>query len=160
MVSLKKQSHNRFQLIRKIIELSNSDSWHDAKREWCLVDVYRTQSPGECLCGHSPIKEHCIIANHENGNEVVVGNTCVKQFLGFDSDSLFQAIERVSKDVRHSFNQRAVDFFYRKDWLSKWERDFYSDTWRKRKLSPKQGAIRRGINECVLRRLEQVELGQ
>ncbi len=88
MVSLKKQSHNRYQLIQRIVELSDSDSWREAKQEWCLVDVYRTQSLGECLCGH-PIKEHCVLQNHENGNEAIVGSVCVKLYwfsvtLSFD----------------------------------------------------------------------------
>ena len=47
----------------EIVELSEADNWYEAKLEWQLQDIYFSQKPGQCLCGHAPIKEFCILQN-------------------------------------------------------------------------------------------------
>ena len=61
-----------------------------AKREWVLSDVFISDL-GRCLCSYR-ITEHCVLTNKLNGNQVVVGNICVEQFIGLPSERLFAAL--------------------------------------------------------------------
>ena len=129
---------------------SEAENWDEAKLEWSLDSIYFSQEAGRCLCGHMPIKEHCVLLNCHNGNEVIVGNVCVKKFLGLDSDTLFQALRRISSDPTRALNADTVDYLYRQKLLTSWERGFYLDTLRKRKLSQRQMAKRVEINRFII----------
>src|SRR5262245_49233660 len=85
-------------LVEEIIALSIADTWGEARGEWTLSDVYFTDTPGRCLCGH-PITEHCLLVNHLNGNEAVVGNHCVKRFLDIPSEPIFAGLRRIAHNT-------------------------------------------------------------
>lgn len=138
-----------YRLAEAIISLSVAETWDLAKQEWALATVWVTDEPGVCLCGHRPIFEHCQLVNLSNGNLAVVGNVCVTRFLGLPSDKLFAALNRIADDPRRALNADAIAFAHDRGWLNDWERDFYLDTWRKRKLSPRQLAKREQINAKV-----------
>ena len=140
-----------YELASKIIALSVADTWDEAKLEWSLVDVYKEDVPDTCLCGHFPIIENCVIANRCNGNQAIVGNVCVKKFLGLPSDKIFQAINRIAQDNERALNAEAVEHAHRKGWINDWERKFYFDTMRRRNLSGRQRQKRIEINDKVLR---------
>lgn len=144
------EQSNRYKLAVEIVALSVADTWDEAKLEWALEDVFYSDEPGVCLCGHRPILEQCIIVNQHNGNEAIIGNVCVKRFLGLPSDKLFAAINRIAKDPSRALNTETVEYAHRKGWMNDWERKFYMDTLRKRGLSPKQRAKREQINQQVL----------
>ena len=112
--------------------------------------MYFTETPGTCLCGHSPIIEHCVIVNRLNGNSVIVGNVCVTKFLGLPSDRLFSALKRVAADNGRALNAAMIEHARSKGWINDWEREFYLDTMRKRRMSDKQRAKREQINRQVL----------
>jgi len=140
-------------LIRGIIILSLSETWEMAKIEWELDQIYFADEPETCLCGHYPIIELCEIKNNKNSNRAIVGNCCVKKFIGLPSDKIFQAVKRVRKDGGKSLNGEAIDLAHSKKWINDWEYGFYVDTFRKRKLTDKQITKRRQINEKVLMRI-------
>lgn len=144
---------SHYELAGKIIERSVSTTWDEAKLEWFLADVFKEEQPDTCLCGHFPIIENCLLRNRLNGAEVIVGNVCVKKFLGLPSDKIFQAINRVAKDNGRALNAEAIDHAYSKGWLNDWERRFYFDTMRKRSLTKKQAATRQEINGKLLRNI-------
>jgi hypothetical protein len=114
----------------------------------------RADEPDTCLCGHNPIIENCILRNRLNANQVLVGNCCVKKFIGLPSDKIFQAVKRIRKDIVKSLNEEAVQHAHERHWINQWERDFYFDVMRKRNLSPKQATIKTRINEKVLRNMQ------
>jgi hypothetical protein len=149
--------HARYQLAAEIIARSVGDTWDDAKREWDLAHVFISapDEPGTCLCGHHPIREHCLLTNRENGNEAVVGNVCVTKFMGLSSEKLFAAFRRIAKNREAALNAEAVDYAHRTGWIDDWQRRFYLDTCRRsrRKLSQKQLAKRVEINRKVLARV-------
>ena len=126
--------HHEFKLIQEIVSRSNAETWDEAKREWSLVEVYREDDPMTCLCSHFPINEICVLRNTENGNEAIVGNVCVKKFLGLPSNLIFDAIRRVTKDITHALNADAILHVHERGWINDWEKKFYLDTWRKRVL--------------------------
>jgi hypothetical protein len=143
---------NRFQLFREIIARSVAQNWEEAKREWDLVDIYREDEPLECLCGHTPIIEICVLRNRRNGNDAIVGNVCVNKFLGIESNLIFEGLRRIAEDPGKGLNAAATLYAFEKKWINKWEKNFSLDTNKKRNLSEKQQAKRDQINRRVLAR--------
>lgn len=139
-----------YRLTQEIIARSMSPLWDEAKLEWALNEVYEADEPETCLCGHFPIIELCILANRRNGNAATVGNCCVKKFIGLPSDKIFQAVKRVRKDEAKSLNSEAIDHAYNKGWINDWEKDFYFNIMRKRKLTTKQRTKKLQINAKML----------
>ena len=85
---------------------------------------------------------------------MIVGNVCVKKFLGLPADKIFHAIERIEKDLTRSLNAETIDFAHKQGWISDWDRRFYLNTWRKKKLSWAQREQRIQVNQKVLRRFQ------
>lgn len=143
-----------YKLPEEIIKLSNADIWDEAKLEWYLESVYWEEEPDQCLCGQYPINELCYLRNKKNGNRALVGNQCVKKFLGLESGKVFDALKRISKDVKKALNAETINHAHTKRWINDWERKFYMDTWRKRNLSGKQLEKRIQINEKILTKIK------
>jgi hypothetical protein len=142
-----------FLLTSRIIGLSASSNWDEARLEWDLVDVARDDDPQSCLCGHHPINELCTIRNRETQKTTVVGNCCVKKFLGLSSHKIFQAVARVQKEWWRALNAETIALAHRNRWINDWERGFYLDTMRKRELSGNQSRKRYEINTKILSRI-------
>ena len=138
---------SEYKLIEEIIVRSVADYWDAAKLEWSLSEVYEGEEAETCLCGHFPIIELCILQNKNNHSFATVGNCCVKKFLDLESDKIFQAVKRVRKDNERALNSEAIEYGFSKGWINDWERRFYLDTMRKKKLSSKQKSKRIKINE-------------
>ncbi len=147
---------SEYKLTEEIIRLSESNIWDTAKLEWKLHEVYTVDNPQTCLCGHFPIIEICVLENSRNSEKAVVGNCCVKKFLGLSSDKIFQAIKRVRKDNQKSLNAEAIDYAFQKDWINEWEKKFYFDIMRKRILSTKQLSKKIQINEKMARKMKRI----
>jgi len=144
-----------FQLTRGILARSTATVWDAAKLEWTLHEVFESDEPGTCLCGHYPIIEHCVLRNKINGIFTTVGNCCVKKFIGLPSDLIFQAAKRVRLDASRSLNGEAIEHAREHCWINDWEQEFYFRIMRKRNLSDKQAAKKRQINERFLFRMRQ-----
>jgi hypothetical protein len=145
------EQSNEYQLSREIIARSNATTWDEAKLEWDLAAIYHQAEPETCLCGHFPIIEICVLQNRLNGNRAIVGNVCVKKFMGLPSERIFQAVRRIRKDPSRPLNAEAIEHAFQHGWINDWERRFCFDTMRKRKPSQKQLNIRLQINENVLK---------
>lgn len=143
-------------LTQEIIGLSVSSNWGAAKLEWKLHEIYESETPETCLCGHSPIIEICILSNTRNLSQAVVGNCCVKKFIGLPSDKIFQAIKRVRKDKTKSLNAEAIDHAFQKGWINDWEKDFYLNVMRKRKLTANQQVKKAQINEKLANNMKRI----
>lgn len=141
---------SEYQLTERLIARSVADTWDEAKLEWGLEHVWREDEPDTCLCGHFPIIEICLLRNRRNNNTAIVGNCCVKKFTNLPSDLIFQAVKRIESDVEHAINAETIHHAHEKGWINDWERKFYMDTWRKRKLSGAQHTKRVQINQKVL----------
>jgi hypothetical protein len=142
---------NEFKLAREIIALSASQNWDAAKLEWFLQEIYFEDEPGVCLCGHTPIIETCVLKNKANGNIAIVGNVCVKKFMGLNSDKIFQAVKRVRKEIDKSLNAEAIEYALEKGWINSKDKSFYLDVFRKRNLSEKQLKWKKDVNSRVLK---------
>ena len=144
-----------YKLSQEIIALSDADTWDDAKQEWDLDEIYKASrgNPETCLCCHYPILEVCVIRNLKNGETVVVGNCCVKKFMS-EPNRIFRALDRIEEDYENPLNADAVHYAYDKEWIDDWQKEFYIDTWRKRKLSEKQMTKRSEINLQIMKRYD------
>ena len=141
---------SEYRLTAEIVARSSSKNWDEAKLEWYLVGVSEAEEPETCLCGHHPIIELCEIANRKNRNSATVGNCCVKRFLGIRSDKIFSAFKRVRTDNEKALNAETIEFAFDRNWITAWDRAFYFDTIRKRKLSLRQMIQRKRINRAIL----------
>lgn len=144
---------NAYKLAQGIIRLSEASNWPAAKLEWALEHIYYEDEPDTCLCSHYPINEICTLRNKLNANTAIVGNCCVKKFMGLASDKIFQGLRRVKKDKTKSFNAETIDHAYRQKWINNWEKDFYLDIIGKRNLSEKQSAKKLHINNRIIHRI-------
>lgn len=142
-----------FQLTREILARSTTNTWDAAKLEWVLYEVFESDEPETCPCGHYPIIENCVLRNKTNGIFATVGNCCVKKFIGLPSDLIFQAVKRVRSDLSKSLNAEAIAYARDRDWINDWEQDFYFRIMRKRNLSEKQASKKRQINEKFVLRM-------
>ena len=142
--------YNFEQLRQHILALSRAPDWHVARREWSLVDVWEADEPQTCPSGHFPIVEICRIHNRVTKQSADVGNVCVRRFLGFRSDLIFQAIKRIRNDSTKSLNADAIAFFRERRLLTTWEYEFLQNTMNKRNLSAAQMKARERINKKVL----------
>ena len=138
-------------LMARITEASESGDWQTAREEWALDSVYRADEPEVCLCTHTQIIEICIIRNRINGNVREVGNCCVKNFIGLPSQTIFDNLRRISTDKDKGILLDLARLALRNGWINDWEYDFCLSTGTKRALSYKQAAMRRKINDKVLR---------
>ncbi|HPJ13877.1 MAG TPA: hypothetical protein PLE16_03215 [Spirochaetota bacterium] len=141
---------SNYKLIQEILIKSQSKIWDYAKTEWTLVDIFEADEQETCLCGHYPIKELCELHNSINGQTVIVGNQCVKKFMGISSDKLFESVKKVKSDIEKAINLETISFLFKKGLISKWENDFYTNTYRKRIMSDEQIRKRIEINKKVL----------
>lgn len=134
-------------LATEIIELSIADTWNNAKSEWFFEYAYQSDEAEECLCGHYPIKNICVIKNRENGNFTEVGNICINKFLEIKSgNKIFQSITKIKGDKTRSISKEALEYIKSKNGISEYEYNFYSDIIRKRNLSEKQLDLKNKIN--------------
>jgi hypothetical protein len=145
---------SEYKLSQNIISRSESNVWDIAKLEWALNEVYEADEPETCLCGHFPIIEVCVLRNNSNGKSAVVGNCCVKKFIGLPSDKIFRSVKRVRKDNTKALNVEALKHAHEKKWINDWEFNFGIDTMRKRNLSDKQLQTRVKINEKMIRNIK------
>jgi hypothetical protein len=70
---------SQYKLTEEILARSVAKTWDAAKLEWHLEDMYESDEPDTCLCGHTPIIELCFLRNRFNDKDALVGNCCVKE---------------------------------------------------------------------------------
>jgi hypothetical protein len=138
-----------YKLAKEIIDLSFSNTWEEAKREWFLSHIYFSHFHENCLCGHE-IVECCVLENTLNKNRCIVGNVCVNKFMGIESNTIFDSVKKVKEDFSKSLNYETISYAYDKKWINDWEKTFYLDTLRKRKPSEKQLFKRQQINQKII----------
>lgn len=148
---MKEKTKNEFLLMERIIEMSVADNFQQAKQEWILVRIYK-QDGGVCLCGHAPILNHCVLRNKLNGNETVVGSSCVQKFICIATESLFASYNLIVKDLQSYLGLEFIEYLHEHGVINDWEYEFLKSTFRKKFkwLSEKQQEKRLQINQKVI----------
>lgn len=129
-----------------------SESRHlpDCLFEWRHVKTYLAEKAGICICGHV-MMEQCIIRNLLNGENLVVGNRCVKQFPGIDT---IKSVCRVRREIKMPLNPACLHEALNKGVVHHREYEFYMNTWWKNWLTPKQIIWRIVINNKILKAVD------
>jgi len=118
-------------LTNKLLELSNSDDYEEAKKEWRITgNVWRESSsgrtrnhvsghPNSCLCGHD-IVYHFEIENTENGTLEIVGSTCINNWMVLRHMEEKLKIDRrtITEKMIEEWKQTAVQTLIKDAW---WE---------------------------------------
>lgn len=156
------EGYNFERLRGAILPLSRADDWIAAKKEWELVNISQAEpaEPETCLCEHHPILELCEIRNRLTRHRAIVGNQCVRRFLGLESEALFRGIRRIRKDISKSMGADLAVWLFERGLITQWEYEFQVSTFRKRILSNKQSHHRQQINQKALRAIKRRGVGQ
>jgi hypothetical protein len=139
-----------YKLFKEIISLSVATTWEEAKLEWVLDHIYSADEAQKCLCTHYPIIEICTMRNIKNNNHALVGNCCVNRFIGIESNKMFSSLKRIRQEMSKSISKVLLDFCFEKGILNNWERGFYLDNLKRRKLTSKQEIYKQKINKKIL----------
>lgn len=140
------KGYKHIQLMQRITGMSTAKDWDNARAEWSLQHVFRAQIADQCLCGHQPIIKICVIKNKTNNKTARVGNCCVNKFMSLGSDSIFNAIDRISKDGTKAASRKLLEMALSQSVITPWEFEFYLSNIDKRKLTQKQRQTREAIN--------------
>ncbi len=141
---------SEFKLVKEIISLSHSKTWEQAKNEWSIEEIYDSEEPDTCLCGHFPIVEICVLGNTKTNKQVIVGNCCAKKFIGLSTNKLFLSLKRIKKDIKKGVNLDLVNYLKERGLINDWENTFLSSTAKKRKLTERQTKVRIKINRKII----------
>ncbi len=116
-------------LIKRVIELSEGDSWEIAVDEWEIVDCEIDEKLSKaCVCGKENLKYLFTIRNCVNGNELYpIGSTCINKFerddLNYEVsvyDDMFKLVhavknrEQITLDSRY-FSRKLLEYLYEND---------------------------------------------
>lgn len=118
-------------LTNKLLALSNSDDYEEAKKEWRITgEVWKESSsertrnhvsghPNSCLCGHD-IVYHFEIENTENGTKEIVGSTCINNWMVLRHMEEKLKIDRrtITEKMIEEWKQNAVQTLIKDAW---WE---------------------------------------
>ena len=94
-------------LVRKVIELSESNTWKDAVTEWEIYDCDEDMNcSSTCVCGKENIKYLFTIINTYNGNKLFpIGSSCIKRFGREDLEketSVYESIFKYSRTIKEN----------------------------------------------------------
>jgi hypothetical protein len=152
---MKKISKNEYVLMDEIVGMSKADNFQQAKLEWILIRIYK-EPGGVCLCGHAPITNHCVLKNKLNGNETIVGSSCVQKFIGIQTEKLFSSYLLIVKDIHSYLSLEFINYLFEHEIINDWEREFLKSTERKSFdwLTERQKSKRVQINNKVIDYME------
>ena len=136
----------------KLLFKSDAPLWDDARFEWKRGDTYWCSSWGSCVCDHR-IRERCEIHNTRNGEQAVVGNCCINQFLARlhisePTRSMIASIRKVQRDPSRALNKYTLHVAQQNRVITEAELNEYLATARRKGEAEKER--RRDINARVL----------
>ena len=91
-----------------LIEVSDSNSWADAKKEWKFqrIEVKNTS----CVCG-THINKNVVVFNSSNGKEVVIGQNCAYNFMNMHFRHIFRELTKLKKYLKKRTDSDAIQFY-------------------------------------------------
>ncbi len=143
--------HNSVALKAHILRLSKSKVWGKAVEEWKFTGISMHET--NCPCGVR-IMENCWLHNTVTNEITFVGNVCVKMFTRHNTANIFDNLKKIIDDRSMAVTRDTIDYCEEQGWLTPWEVTFYTDTFRKRKLSLKQYNVRNQINDKIVARFK------
>jgi len=98
-------------LIKRVIELSESSVWERAVQEWEIIDCEIDETLSEsCVCGKENLKYLFTIKNVRNANELYpIGSTCINKFERDDLDYEISVYKDMFKLVHAVENNEYIE---------------------------------------------------
>lgn len=107
-------------LIKRVIQNSESSTWEDAVEEWEIIDCEEDENSSEiCICGKENIKYLFTIRNTINGSILYpIGSSCIKKFNRVDmkeETSLYEGMFKLLHAVENNrYLSLSAELFSRK----------------------------------------------
>lgn len=107
-------------LIKVVVDNSESKDWKSAVDEWKIIDVVEDEKlEGSCICGKEHLRYLFTIKNEENGRKLYpIGRLCIKKFERKElkdevniKEQLFKLLHAVEDN---EFLQLSSEYFSRK----------------------------------------------
>ncbi len=144
-------------LKKEITALSVATSWDEVLTEWRIDSIEDSDDPKTCLCSHTPILELCFLINVINRNKALVGNVCVNNFLGMNSEPLFAAYRIIARDSEKATRPILIQYARDHSLINDWEFSFLMSIASKRSLTVKQMKKRVEVNTLLVSRIRNTE---
>lgn len=142
-------SHNSEQLKTHIVELSESNNFTFAKKEWVFTRAEYSEDYDRCPCGQS-IKELCHIENVKTGHRTYVGNTCIKKFMGIDKSKIFHGLKKIKANDEAIPNRALIEYAVEQGFIYENEEGFLLSIMNKRSLTTRQAEWLQKINRRII----------
>ncbi len=110
----------RNNLIQKVLDESESNTWDDAVQEWVIDDCEEDDElQSSCICGKEDLRYLFRIRNYINGNTLFpIGSSCIRKFNRKDLNEEVNVKEKLFKLFHAiedgSFITLSPEFFSRK----------------------------------------------
>lgn len=110
----------RTNLIQKVLDKSEGNTWNEAVQEWVIDDCEEDDSlESSCICGKEKLRYLFTIRNVRNGNTLFpIGSSCIKKFDRADLNEEVSIQEKLFKLFHAiedgSFITLSSEFFSRK----------------------------------------------
>lgn len=110
-------------LIRKVIDASEANTWEDAVREWVIVDCEEDEEcSSACICGKESIRFLYTIRNYKTGRVLYpIGSSCIRKFERDDLDEEITILEgkfRLYRAIRNGEKIELTSKFFSKKLLA------------------------------------------
>ncbi|MCD5113361.1 MULTISPECIES: hypothetical protein [Enterococcus] len=131
---MENQSSYYKNLIKQVLESSESDTWKSAVTEWEIYDVEEDEKQLEsCICGKENLRYLYTIRNKLNDNQLYpIGSQCIKKFNQEDLTDEINVKEQMFKLLHavedNAFLKLSSDFFSRKLLLHLYEQGTFKET--------------------------------
>lgn len=131
---MENQSSYYKNLIKQVLESSESDTWQSTVTEWVIDDVEEDENQLEsCICGKENLRYLYTIRNKLNDNLLyTIGSQCIKKFEQEDLTNEINVKEQMFKLLHavgdNAFLKLSSEFFSRKLLLYLYEQGAFKET--------------------------------
>ena len=150
------RDHPRIAALKAYVFARSTDqsNWDVASKEWTLVLVHYKKS-GMCVCGQDPIFKHCVIRHDTSGEQITVGNECVRHFkgeIGVQSDSMHNSLHYIAKDETGlaRANAQLIDMCEKRGIITKKDATVYRLNIRVKKLTAEEQDTISRVNKTIV----------
>lgn len=128
MTEIKKTLENPpSRLAKKIISLSVSDYWEEARAEWKMVYYYYVQTYHPCLCSPREARNITVIENIHNSNQMEVCNSCAVLFMGIkDCVKIESIVRRLKKNRNLNMDETCLRYLFNNGFIDELELKNYN----------------------------------
>lgn len=112
MTEVKRTAENPSSMLqRKVLSLSESPLWSQAKLEWGMRDYYYIETHKMCPCSPREVKHVTVMVNKHNHNELEVCNACAERHFNIlESGRIATAVRRLKKDISWGMDLTSMDY--------------------------------------------------